>query len=157
MNKDIIKNIIMEYEKRKDRAVHEQRVRKQEVYTKIPQIRDIDNEIKQVSIDLSKYIIENPLNYDTMIEKLKQRIERLKREKAILLTENNISFEYLDVNYKCNKCKDSGYLSTGEKCSCFKQSLINKAYDMSNLDKVLQKENFSNFDINIFSEEKIED
>lgn len=146
----------MEYEKRKDKAIHEQKVRKQVVYSKIPQIRDIDNEIRKTSIDLSKYIIENPINYEHMIEKLKTRIEKLKREKAILLTENNISFEYLDVTYNCNKCNDTGYLSTGEKCSCFKQSLINKAYDMSNLQNVLQKENFSNFDINIFSESKVE-
>lgn len=157
MNKDIIKSILIEYEKKRDDALYKQQSRKQEVYSKIPQIKDIDIDIKQTSIALSKCIIENPVNYEEVTNKLKSKIEKLKREKAILLTENNIPLEYLNINYTCNKCQDTGYLNDGKKCSCFKQQLINRAYGMSNLENVLKKENFSNFDINIFSDEKIED
>jgi len=157
LNKDIIKSILIEYEKKRDDALYKQQSRKQEVYSKIPQIKDIDIDIKQTSIALSKCIIENPVNYEEVTNKLKSKIEKLKREKAILLTENNIPLEYLNINYTCNKCQDTGYLNDGKKCSCFKQQLINRAYGMSNLENVLKKENFSNFDINIFSDEKIED
>lgn len=157
MNKDIIKSILIEYEKKRDDALYKQQSRKQEVYSKIPQIKDIDIEIKQASIDLSKCIIENPINYQEVTNKLKSKIEKLKREKAILLTENNIPLEYLNINYTCNKCQDTGYLNNGKKCSCFKQELINRAYGMSNLENVLKKENFSNFDINIFSDKNMEE
>ncbi|WP_130805409.1 ATP-binding protein [Senegalia massiliensis] len=157
MNKDIIKSILIEYEKKRDDALYKQQSRKQEVYSKIPQIKDIDIEIKQTSIALSKCIIENPINYQEVTNKLKSKIEKLKREKAILLTENNIPLEYLNINYTCNKCQDTGYLNNGKKCSCFKQELINRAYGMSNLENVLKKENFSNFDINIFSDKNMEE
>ncbi len=30
-------------------------------------------------------------------------------EKAYLLTENNIPLSYLDINYECNECEDTGY------------------------------------------------
>ncbi|NBI06553.1 ATP-binding protein [Senegalia massiliensis] len=157
MNKDIIKSILIEYEKKRDDALYKQQNRKQEVYSKVPQIKDIDIEIKQTSIALSKCIIENPVNYQEVTNKLKSKIEKLKREKAILLTENNIPLEYLNINYTCNKCQDTGYLNNGKKCSCFKQELINRAYGMSNLENVLKKENFSNFDINIFSDKNMEE
>lgn len=157
MNKDIIKSILIEYEKKRDDALYKQQNRKQEVYSKVPQIKDIDIEIKQTSIALSKCIIENPINYQEVTNKLKSKIEKLKREKAILLTENNIPLEYLNINYTCNKCQDTGYLNNGKKCSCFKQELINRAYGMSNLENVLKKENFSNFDINIFSDKNMEE
>ena len=39
-------------------------------------------------------------------------------------------------------CNDTGFLPSGEKMQCFKQQLIVKAYNMSNLSNVLEKENF---------------
>lgn len=78
-------------------------------------------------------------------------------EKAYLLSEANIPIDYLELKYDCDKCKDTGYLEDGNKCHCLIQSLINKAYKMSNLETILEKENFKNFDINVFSNEPFED
>src|SRR5699024_11356643 len=61
-------------------------------------------------------------------------MENLKMEREVHLTENNINVEYLDINYECNVCEDTGYLSNGERCNCLKQALINKAYKMSNIE-----------------------
>ncbi|MBS4538497.1 ATP-binding protein [Clostridium sp. D2Q-11] len=156
MNKNIIKKILNEYDKKRDKAILNQKMRRQEVYSKIPRLQDIDKKITEASISISKVIIEDPLSYENKISKLRFQLEELKKEKAILLTENNIPLEYLNVNYKCNKCNDTGYFKNGEKCSCFKQALINESYEMSNLSKMLQKENFNNFNINIFSNNPIE-
>ena len=77
-------------------------------------------------------------------------------EKAFLLTEGNISADYLDLTYDCLNCKDTGYLDDGQRCSCMKQMLINRAYKMSNLESVLDKENFKTFDIKVFSNDPFE-
>ncbi|MBS4534424.1 ATP-binding protein [Clostridium sp. D2Q-14] len=156
MNKNIIKKILNEYEKKRDKALLDQKIRKQEVYNKVPKLKEIDEKIKKYSISISKIIIENPSNINDKIEKLKFHLEELKKEKAFLLTENNIPLEYLNINYKCNKCKDTGYLKSGEKCNCFKQNLISKSYEMSNLSKILEKENFNNFNINVFNDTPVE-
>lgn len=156
MNNGIINDILREYEKKRDKALYEQKLRQNEVYSKIPRLKEIDKLISKTGLMISKAIINNPQDYDYKIEEIKNKLEELKREKAILLTENNIPLEYMDINYECNKCKDTGFLKDGSKCSCFKQALINRAYKMSNLEHTLYKENFQTFNINIFSDKPFE-
>ncbi|KPU27223.1 DNA replication protein DnaC [Caloranaerobacter sp. TR13] len=156
MNNSMINEILREYEKKRDKALYEQRLRQNEVYSKIPRLKEIDKLISKTGLMISKAIINNPQNYNDKIEEIKNKLEELKREKAILLTENNIPLEYMDINYECNKCNDTGFLKNGSKCSCFKQALINRAYKMSNLEHILYKENFQTFNINIFSNKPFE-
>lgn len=156
MYKDILNKITTEYERKRDRALHEQRVRVQKIYKKIPAIKRIDDEIVKTGLSMSKYIIGNPEKYKEVAAKAKEQIEDLKMEKAYLMTESNIPVDYMDVNYECDKCKDKGYLDNGKQCSCLKQALVSEAYGMSNIENVLLKENFSNFDIEIFRDEPFE-
>lgn len=157
MNKEVLNSILSEYEKRRDKALYDQKIRQEEVYLKVPEIKEIDMEISKTGILISKAILEAPESYEKKVEEIKKRMEKLKMKKAILLTENNIPIEYLNINYECNRCKDTGYLENGEKCSCLKQALVNRAYKMSNIENVLKKENFKTFDINIFPNLPFED
>lgn len=156
MYKGILKELTIEYERKRDNALRDQRVRKNKVYKKIPAIKRIDEEILQTGLSMSKYIIENPKTYKTSVDKAKKKIEELKMEKAYLMTESNIPADYMDIHYECEKCEDKGYLDNGNKCNCLKQSLVSRAYEMSNIENVLQKENFSNHSIDIFSDEPFE-
>ena len=151
-----LKDLLIEYEKKKDRAIYEQRVRTEKVYNKVPDVKKIDKAILETGLLISKAIIENPENYELKLEKVKEEMERLKMEKAYLLTENNIPLSYLDINYECSTCEDTGYLPQGDQCNCLKQALINKAYQMSNIKNVLEKENFQTFNIDIFPDETLE-
>ncbi len=153
----ILQEILREYERKRDKALYEQNMRKKKVYEKVPEIKKIDEEIKRTSIFMSKSIIENPENYEKAIRDVKNIIEKLKMEKAYLLTENNIPLDYLDIKYECSYCEDTGYLKNGDKCHCLKQKLIDQAYMMSNIKDVLEKENFQTFDINIFPDEVYEE
>lgn len=156
MYKDILKELSIEYERKRDRQLHEQRMRKEKVYKKIPAIKRIDEDIFKTGLSMSKYIIGNPDKYKESIEKAKKTIEKLKMEKAYLMTESNIPADYIDIKYDCEACKDTGYLDNGSQCNCLKQALVSRAYKMSNIENVLQKENFKNFNINIFKDEPFE-
>ncbi|MCT4565602.1 MAG: ATP-binding protein [Maledivibacter sp.] len=157
MNGSFIKDILLKYEKRRDDAEKELQYRKAEVYNIVPRLKDLDDEISKIGIKLSRTILQNPSDYEVEVEKIKRYTEKLKQEKAILLTENNIPLNFLEINYSCKLCKDTGFVSNGKKCKCFKQKLIDKAYAMSNLSNSLNNENFQTFDINIFSNKKFED
>ncbi|WP_422723676.1 ATP-binding protein [Inediibacterium massiliense] len=150
------REILREYEKIRDEEHKKLEQRKKEVYTKIPKIKEIDDEISKTGILVARAILENPTNYHQAVEKIHEKMEFLKQEKAILLTENNIPIQYFDMNYTCTHCKDTGFGDNGKKCSCFKQKLINQAYQMSNLKNILEKENFQSFDIDLFSNEPFE-
>ena len=152
MYKDMLKEITLEYERERNKREKARRKRVEEIYEKIPAIRRIDEEIFKTGLDMSKKIIDNPDSYKEGIEMAKKAIESLKMEKAYLLTESNIPLDYLDIEYRCKSCKDTGYLDNGERCNCLKQELVSRAYRMSNLENVLERENFKNFKIDIFED-----
>ncbi|WZL73090.1 ATP-binding protein [Clostridiaceae bacterium 35-E11] len=151
------KEILLEYEKTRDRAQKELEHRKNKVYDTIPQLQSIDDEIHHMGVLIAKAVLNNPENYEKVLSDIHQKMEQLKQEKAILLTENNIPIHYLELQYQCSICKDTGFLDNGNKCSCFKQKLINRAYTMSNMAQVLEKENFHFFNIDLFSDAAFED
>ncbi|WMM24674.1 ATP-binding protein [Tissierella sp. MB52-C2] len=153
MYKDILKELSTEYERKRDRQLSEQRIRKENVYKKIPAIKRIDEDIFKAGLSMSKYIIGNPDKYMEAAEKAKEIIEKLKMEKAYLLTESNISADYMDIKYECENCKDTGYLDNSSQCNCLRQALVSRAYKMSNIENSLEIENFKTFNINIFKDE----
>lgn len=152
-----MKETLRRYEKLRDNAKFDQLARQNEVYEKIPRVKEIDLEISKTGFLISKAVLNDPDSYQEKLLEIKEVMDKLKQEKAVLMTENNIPFDYLDIAYSCEKCKDKGFLNDGNKCSCLKQLLIRKAYNMSNLDNLLEKENFRNFNIEIFSTEPFED
>lgn len=148
-NKYVI-DILNEYEKQQDLDKRQQLNRKSEIYTKIPRIKDIDNSIERIGLDIAMSVFKD-INIEDYISEKKKAITDLKVEKSELLTLHNYPVDYLDVKYKCSKCKDTGYIGN-KKCSCFKQKLINSLYKQSNLKDILRKENFDMFDIGLYSE-----
>lgn len=152
MYKDIVKQITLKYENKRDNNERQRRKRIDEVYLKIPAIKRIDEDIQRAGLDMSKYIINNPKNYEEIALKAKEKIENLKMEKAYLLTESNIALDYMELKYECDMCKDTGYIDDYKRCNCFKQEMVSRAYKMSNMEHVLQKENFKNFNINLFKD-----
>ncbi|MDR7869784.1 MAG: ATP-binding protein [Tissierellaceae bacterium] len=156
MYRDMVKQITLKYENKRDRNERDRKRRVEEVYKKIPAIKRIDDDIRSTGLSMAKAMITNPDNYEETIVKAREIIEKLKMEKAYLLTECNIELDYMELRYECNKCKDTGYVDDMRRCSCLKQEMVNQAYKMSNLEHVLEKENFKNFNINIFIDEPFE-
>lgn len=156
MKTRLVKDLLRQYEIKRDKNARLKEKRIQEVYYKVPQIKEIDNEIMKMGLSLSKALLNEDSDHQALLEKLNKSLEKLKQERAILLTENNIPLEYLEDQFDCRNCEDTGFLANGERCNCFKQKLINHTYSMSNLSNVLKKENFQSFDINLFSDKIFE-
>lgn len=156
MYKDIIRQITLKYQNKRDNNEKARKKRVEEVYSKIPAIRRIDEEIQKSGLDMSKAIILDPNNYEETIKKAKEKIEGLKMEKAYLMTESNIASDYMDLRYDCSICQDTGYLTNAKRCNCLEQEMVSRAYRMSNIEHVLEKENFKNFNIDIFTNDPFE-
>lgn len=154
--KEIIKDILKGYELIRNKAEEEKKERIKEVYNVIPRIKEIDIKIQNLGLRCAKALLNTEdANNRNYVDILKQEITSLKEEKKKLLEKYLYSPDYLEIQYKCNICKDTGYVNE-KKCGCLKQKLIDRAYEQSNLGSVLEKESFSTFDINLFSDEKHE-
>ena len=157
MKNQLVRDILKNYERQRDINKQEKEKRVQKVYNKVPEIRNIDNDIRKVGLTLSRALINDPDDPHRILEELKSKLDMLTQEKAFLLTENNIPLEYLEDSFLCPICQDTGFIPNGDRCNCFKQQIINHAYSMSNLENILMKENFHTFDIHLFSNEIFED
>lgn len=151
MDTSKMREILLKYERMRDKNEFELEQRKNKIAIDIPEIVDIDNEISKIGLKLAKAVLLDPSSRENLVKKSKNDIENLKIRKDSLLKQYGIPSDYLEMKYNCNTCKDKGFLPNGKKCKCLKQEIINNAYKMSNLDKVLSKENFSNFNFDIFS------
>lgn len=149
MKNKYINEILTEYERLQESAKLKQKQRLEEIYRKVPKIRQIDEKIKDIGFDIASSIFKG-INIESYIEEQKKVLTDLRMEKAEILASNNFPVDYLDIKFLCPKCKDTGYISN-EKCSCFRQKLIDKYYQQSNLKEILKRENFDNFQINYYS------
>lgn len=133
---------------RRSNYMEEQR-RKEEIYEMIPEIRLIDEKIAHISVEKAKKMVFHK-NTDER-ESLKAEIYDLSMEKINLLVIHHYPADYLDPIYRCADCRDTGYIGT-EKCHCFNQQILDILYDQSNLRELIQKENFSTFRLDYYSE-----
>ncbi len=128
--------------------------RKKEISEKIPDIYNIENQIGKLSIELSLVMLKNIPDKDDKIKYFKNKITELRMRKTELLVSNGYPMNYLNLHYRCPKCKDTGFIGT-DKCSCFKQKLVSLYYKNSDLSSLLKNNNFGNFDFRYFSASRI--
>lgn len=153
-NVQSIKGIMEEYKQQQDLNRLALKERRLALYERLPALAEIDLQMSQIGAEISKAILKNPKNTEVMLMELKSTLDQLKRNKAILLTDNNIPLDALELEYKCKKCKDTGFLPDNRRCSCFNQKLIHRAYEMSNIERQLTMQNFDHFNLSIFSDHK---
>lgn len=127
--------------------------RRSEIEKKIPEVIKIEREIASLGINLSIEILKGSKNIDTLINNLKEKITELRIRKSELLVSHGYPMEYLELHFRCKKCEDTGFIGSN-RCSCFKNKIINLNYQNSDLKKMLKQNNFENFDFRLFSETK---
>ena len=122
-----------------------------EAHAKVPQLKFIQDEIASASVLAARKKLEgDTLGYQEAMD----TITSLKREKEVLLETSGFPQDYFEPIYTCKACKDTGYVD-GEKCRCFKQKIINVVYSQSNINEILERENFSTFSYKYYSDEDI--
>lgn len=149
-----VTELLNEYEAIRNAHAETQYQHQQEIYEKIPRIKELDEQIGGMGFQIAASIFKD-IDIQAFISEQKKKITDLKILKAELLTMNHYPVDYLELKYDCPKCKDTAYVGN-VKCSCFKQKLINKYYAQSNLKELVKKENFDTFDLRYYSTERNE-
>ena len=109
------------YEYLRNQAEKRAEGRRQEVYNKLPEIRQIDINLQSLSSKISRGLLGGSTVQD--MNTVRQEIRNLEKERAILLTENNYALDYTDVKYLCPKCSDTGIDENGQRCSCTRERM----------------------------------
>lgn len=149
----VLKQLLKEYEKKRFIADTNFEYKKSSLYRDYPKLEELNSKLNNYAIMLSKMILENNIEE---YNKLKEEFEKLKNEKDNIIQSLNLPDDFFTPNYECKLCNDTGYvLDENNKtvlCSCIKQKLFNIKYNSSNIGD-LNKENFSTFDVSLYSTE----
>ncbi len=141
--------IMREYEDRRLKKKHELMKRLQEINTKFPRIKEIQDEISSLSISTAKRKLLSSES-GNVFKDYKDTVSALISERDNILTKNGYSLDDINLQYECNDCKDTGYINS-EKCHCLKNRIIELLYAQSNINEILKKENFASFDTSLYS------
>lgn len=146
-------SIMRIYSQAQLRQKHELDRRREEVYEKIPAVKELNEEIAASAVRSARQLLSGD---GRAAKGLKQRISDLCEERQVLLSAYGYPADYLEMHYDCPKCRDTGYVD-GRKCSCFKKREIGLLYDQSNIREVLKRENFSTFSYEYFDDTQVDE
>ena len=118
---------------------HQLEERRREIYEKIPAVRELEAEIAGRSVACAKKLLEGD---GDVIHRLREDLRDLREQKALLIKAAGYPHNYLELWYRCPECKDTG-LVDGKKCRCFLKAQMKLLHDQSNLEDVLERENFA--------------
>ncbi|MCI9408274.1 MAG: ATP-binding protein [Oscillospiraceae bacterium] len=131
------------------RAEREAEERALEAERKIPEIKEISNELSRTSIELSKLILKNKGDFKENFEKIKNRNIQGQEMIRSLLTRNGYPADYLEPRYSCVKCCDKGFYE-GQRCSCFERLLTRFAVEKLNSEANMPDCDFEHFSLSYY-------
>lgn len=140
--------LLREYEETRTRHLREQKLRRESVYEQLPELDALDRRIAEASVSAARAALDG--NTDAL-DRLAENNRLISEQKQHLLQSAGYPADYLELNYTCPDCKDTGFIGQ-EKCHCFKQALTFAMSEASTLPQVLEKENFSTFSFSYYDD-----
>lgn len=144
--------IMRSYEQKRLRNQNLLLQRYNEIYEQIPEFKKLQDSISFLSVQQAKKLLDGD---EQALSTLHSELQTLFDKKLQLLISNGYPADYLDEIYDCPICKDTGYVDN-HKCSCFKKAVTELLYAQSNLEEILQKENFHTFSLKYYSDNYID-
>lgn len=127
-----------EFQQRRENAAIARDKRREAVYGKVPEIRELDRQIALLGITFSKEALKKEDSPD-QLQSFENKLNGLIQRKKSLLTSNGFEENFLDVDYYCKYCNDTGFVLDEEgkpgilPCHCYRQLMVERLYDVSNL------------------------
>lgn len=138
-----------ELSSRKLRIARLKREREKEVYSRIPELKTLDENTRSIAYDLGRQLMGAD-DAKALAEAASAAISERRREHARLLSENGYPEDYLEPEYICPECRDSGRCGD-QLCKCVTKLAVEAAFSDCgiSLDKT-----FASFDLDLQREPK---
>lgn len=139
-----------ELKKRRDNAEQLAEMRRKQLVTKFPELLEIENTIRDAALEVIKGL-GNGKSVD--VKTLAEKNLSAQNEKRELLKNNGYPENYLDPQYSCEICNDSGILN-GKLCSCHLELLKKISMSEYSCSSILAVSTFNTFDLKYYSADK---
>ena len=148
-NRDDLIRIKAEYREKYQKARRSADMRADEVYLKIPRIKEIDVSLSRTALEIMSALTSGKESADEALARVRAKNAKLMEERGRLLISSGYPADYTDVRYDCTKCDDSGYVD-GKMCECMKRELIMAGYESSGLGRLIATQSFENFSLDYY-------
>ena len=101
-NASVLRDLLKEYDKRQANAIYEMENRKKELFSKIPRLQEIENELNSYAIECAKSILST--NCSEAVTNLEKKANVLKEERDSILKKEgkDLHFENKERERKYN-------------------------------------------------------
>ena len=148
-----LKNLLTEYSIKRNNELYKAQKKKEALYTKCPRLQEIDEELSSSAIFIAKKLLQS--NNKNILSDFNIKKQILLKEKNEIYKSLNIDSTYLEPNYECKLCKDTGYITSNNNltvmCNCLKQKIFDIKFNKINLIDI-SNNNFSQFNSNYYSD-----
>lgn len=146
--------LMSKYYDRQLRSRHRAEERRLEVLSAIPSLRELDERIRQISLEHARNTLSGEAGESS--RSLQAQIDDITKEKEALLVSHGFPADYLKPVFACPDCQDTGYID-GARCHCFEKEIVNFLYSQSNLQDILEQENFTHFNLEYYPDDYMDE
>ncbi len=150
------RDIMFQYDQTRTRNQRKLDDRYEELYRRFPELKKIHDKLVELSISQARLELLKPDQAKSEAKEYASKHAALVARKAEILRENNYPANYLDPIYQCRDCRDTGYID-GTPCHCLTQAKLTILYENSNLNNILETENFNQFQEEYYDDESVDD
>ncbi len=122
--------------------------RRQMAYQKLPELNALEDFVRNESLKTLRLMRDGQKD---KLAVLKSLISETTKRKKEILKQHGMPEDFLEMRYVCPDCHDTGFIN-GRKCHCFVEMQMKYLYQQSNIDKIVQKQNFDYFDLNRYDD-----
>ncbi len=134
---------------RRQAARYIARQRRDQLYSDVPELEQIERELITTGASLSKALLSAEADTQSVLHALKEKTDQLEKKRREILNACDVPDDYLAIPYTCKRCEDSGYIN-GEICECLKKELKREAYRRLNEQSPLTLSSFSQFSLDYY-------
>lgn len=146
-NYEIIRRARAEIQARRERADAEHDARCRRLRELSPQIAELDKKLSGTGFLVFKTAVSGG-----DIAAVRAQNSALQEKRRQLIEELGYPAEYGDIQYTCDKCRDTGYVDEGMRnCVCFRELVIKGRIEESAMGRLLDRQSFDNFDLGRYS------
>ena len=150
-----IRALMEDYARQRAEDEQDQQRRTAESVAKAPRIAELQAESASLALGAMRAILDRrtPEEREAVAQNMKRRGQAINAEIRALLRQNGLPEDALAPRYRCDKCRDTGYVGDAPArfCECFETRLRLRQYEDGSMAGV-DRQNFDRFDETVFPE-----
>lgn len=149
-------SIIKGYERTRDANRLLAESRRTQVFEAIPEYLELSESVSSLSVASARRLLDGE---DEALLGLHRELQKIAARQRKLLSDHGFPEDYLEPVYRCPDCMDTGYIMSAEgrreKCHCFRRQEISILYAQSNIQDMIERENFSTLSYAYYQDEDL--